>query len=617
MEHIILNWLPPASVQIPSPAHSVIKDYLGQNGIVANILYWNIKMYDYIHNFFNLGKDVDGSDLKQLLPFFMYLAIECNDYSVIEGITSYILTEKPQYHIKGREYIIKRMHKEYISLDKLIDQILLSINITDIKLVGFSSQFYQWIPALIIAKKLKKRFPEVILFVGGFGTSEEARLFLKNFTSFDFASWGEGEFSDYMLINYLKNETKHNVDNIPHLAYRNNQNIVCTKNGMSYSSLDKVEFNIDDYIHQSTGIISKEEMILPIETGRGCHWNKCHFCYLNIGYKFRRKSNQAVINEIRNKIEKYAVYNFEFLDNDLIGGDFCKFEDLLNQIMGIKASYEKFSIKMAEIITKGLSSSLVKKMKMAGFENVQIGYESPSDILLKKISKKNSFASNLLFIKWAIEYGIKVSGANVIRNLLEETKDDIIESIDNLKYLRFYISTGGFSHNYSNLAVSASSRYLIGQNYHINERKWFSTTYSYFPHNLINDEDKMSLFYDFVEKTHNPLWNTFAKIENFYINNKLKYRIIKDESGLIVYEERLNEAIISKLEFEKTSMYWEVLIKCNSCIMSIDALLEQMNQSINLNSLKEIIVDLSHEGLLYHSQHFDEIVTVINTNKIL
>ena len=134
---------------------------------------------------------------------------------------------------------------------------------------------------------------------------------------------------------------------------------------------------------------------------------------------------------------------------------------------------------------------------------------------------------------------------------------------------------------------------------------------------MINDEDKMSLFYDFVEKTHNPLWNTFAKIENFYINNKLKYRIIKDESGLIVYEERLNEAIISKLEFEKTSMYWEVLIKCNSCIMSIDALLEQMNQSINLNSLKEIIVDLSHEGLLYHSQHFDEIVTVINTNKIL
>ena len=192
-------------------------------------------MYDYIHNFFNLGKDVDGSDLKQLLPFFMYLAIECNDYSVIEGITSYILTEKPQYHIKGREYIIKRMHEEYISLDKLIDQILLSINLTDIKLVGFSSQFYQWIPALIIAKKLKKRFPEVTLFVGGFGTSEEARLFLKNFTSFDFASWGEGEFSDYMLINYLKNETKHNVDNIPHLAYRNNQNIVCTKNRMSYS----------------------------------------------------------------------------------------------------------------------------------------------------------------------------------------------------------------------------------------------------------------------------------------------------------------------------------------------------------------------------------------------
>lgn len=517
MEHIILNWLPPASVQIPSPAHSVIKDYLEQNGIVANIIYWNIKLYDYIHNFFNLGKDVDGSDLKQLLPFFMYLAIECNDYSIIEGITSYILTEKPQYYIKGREYIIKRMYDEYNSLGKLIDQIVLSINMAGIKLIGFSSQFYQWIPALIIAKKLKKRFPEVSLFVGGFGTSEEACLFLKNFTFFDFASWGEGEFSDYMLINFLKDEGNNNVNNIPHLAYRHNHNIVCTKNRMSYIPLDNVAFNIDDYIHQSIGIVSKEDMIIPIETGRGCHWNKCHFCYLNVGYKFRRKTNQEVINEIRNKIEKYAVYNFEFLDNDLIGGDFGKFEDLLNQIIGIKSSFEKFSIRMAEIITKGLSSSLIKKMKMAGFENVQIGYESPSDILLKKISKKNSFASNLLFIKWAVEYGIKVSGANVIRNLLEETKDDIIESIDNLKYLRFYISTGGFSHNYSNLAISASSRYVIGHNIQIKDRKWFSTTYSYFPHNLINDEDKMCLFYDFVEKTYDPLWNTFSKVENFYI----------------------------------------------------------------------------------------------------
>ena len=36
-------------------------------------------------------------------------------------------------------------------------------------------------------------------------------------------------------------------------------------------------------------------------------------------------------------------------------------------------------------------------MSLAGFSCVQIGYESPSDKLLAKIDKKNTFASNLLF----------------------------------------------------------------------------------------------------------------------------------------------------------------------------------------------------------------------------
>jgi radical SAM superfamily enzyme YgiQ (UPF0313 family) len=39
---------------------------------------------------------------------------------------------------------------------------------------------------------------------------------------------------------------------------------------------------------------------------------------------------------------------------------------------------------MAEIITKGLSREEFRIMSLAGFENIQIGYESPSDNLLKK-----------------------------------------------------------------------------------------------------------------------------------------------------------------------------------------------------------------------------------------
>jgi len=80
---------------------------------------------------------------------------------------------------------------------------------------------------------------------------------------------------------------------------------------------------------------------------------------------------------------------------------------------------------LAEIITRGIDFETIKKMHIAGFFHVQIGYESPSDTLLYKIDKKNSFASNLFFIKWAHELNINVGGMNVLRGLLEENLEDI------------------------------------------------------------------------------------------------------------------------------------------------------------------------------------------------
>ena len=38
--------------------------------------------------------------------------------------------------------------------------------------------------------------------------------------------------------------------------------------------------------------------MIPIEGARGCHWNRCHFCFLNQGYKYRRKSAEVIKEEI-------------------------------------------------------------------------------------------------------------------------------------------------------------------------------------------------------------------------------------------------------------------------------------------------------------------------------
>lgn len=88
-------------------------------------------------------------------------------------------------------------------------------------------------------------------------------------------------------------------------------------------------------------------------------------------------------------------------------------------------------------------------MSLANFESVQIGYESPSDKILTSISKKNTVASNLFFIKWAIKFGIHLNGVNILRNLLEEDEEGIKEGINNLYYMRFYLSSKELYHNLS------------------------------------------------------------------------------------------------------------------------------------------------------------------------
>lgn len=64
--------------------------------------------------------------------------------------------------------------------------------------------------------------------------------------------------------------------------------------------------------------------------------------FLNTGYKSRSKSSDVIINEIRTYIKAYGVKRFLFLDNDIIGGDHYRFNDLLDGLIKIREDYNDF-----------------------------------------------------------------------------------------------------------------------------------------------------------------------------------------------------------------------------------------------------------------------------------
>ena len=76
------------------------------------------------------------------------------------------------------------------------------------------------------------------------------------------------------------------------------------------------------------------------------------------------------------------------------------------------------------------------------------------------MNKSNNFSNNLFFVKYSLKFEIDPL-VNIIIGLINETKDDIQESIDNLHFLRFFYNKKETSlyHDYVTLVISRMSKY--------------------------------------------------------------------------------------------------------------------------------------------------------------
>lgn len=618
MKHVILNWMPPANSNWPSPAMSVLKSYLTHHQYDVEIEYWNLKLAK-LESDFKFGIVKKYRIEQNLLLLLNYLAIYKKDQSSYNRVRAELQALAPQYTNVSKNFYDEHMHLYAKKVYDLIDDTIKAYDFSKILFWGFEANIYQWIASSIIADKIKEYYPSAIIVIGGIPTANAAHAYLENFTQFDIALWGEGEASLCHLAAIIKAKRFDELCTIGNIAYRNNGNIQMSKipnNNYVELSDPSMRFDYSDYYDclKKYDLLQKD-ISLPFEGSRSCHWKKCHFCYLNTGYKFRAKPASALCDEIEDAIKKYNTYNIHFVDNDIVINDFKRFNELLDGLILIRQKYPQFNIDAAEIITKNFTANYIKKMALAGFKNIQIGYESPSNNLLKKIDKKNTFASNLLFIKFAKKYGIKIVGANIIQSLYEETDDDIIESINNIHYLRFFYANGYFKHSYSNLAIAESSPYYQNKSIPINESVSIDSVALFLPKHYITDNTKFSLLEYTVINT-NILWNTFTDVDYYYTQHSYTYNFIENDR-LVEYIEYYDEVEINRIEFDKNSTEWLILKYINEQVVSLDFLCEIKDLNMSKNEIIHIIDELYTERLIFHNVDYSEIVAIVDIEQII
>jgi radical SAM superfamily enzyme YgiQ (UPF0313 family) len=621
MKKIILNWMPPALDYIPSPSMSVLKQYLVSNGFDVDVIYWNLLLSKLLKGFV-WTEDLADKDMLSMYLLFNYLSIAYNDESAYKYIKTNLKSIKPQYIATSYDFFDQHMKKYSNLFEDAVNYHLSTIRWEDILFIGMSVNLYQWVASSIIAKKIKDRNPDLPVIIGGIGTKESAISYINNFSQFDIAIWGEGENSLLEVANQLKCG-KYDFKNCSGVVYRNGRNILVSENkNRQYADLgsNDIQPDFSDYFRfKKSNNMDNIETKIPIEGGRGCHWNRCHFCFLNTGYKYRQKPIDILLNEIKLSIQRFNIYQFNFLDNDVIGRDKNQFHKLLSALIELKKQYPDFAITLAEIITNGINEQVIKDMVLAGFEYVQIGYESPSNELLKKIDKKNSFLSNLLFIKFANYYGITVGGANIIKGLFEETEDDIHEAIDNIHFLRFFLKINHFYHKLTPLGMFHSSKYYNKVADEV--PKWnFHIIKSFIPKNYIKKEnDNLTILLGGNLLQDNYLWQIFEKIEKHYLQNNYTYQIIGN-GNTILYKEFFNSKVINELEFERDSKEWLILENVNSEVKSFDTVFSDINKKstpATSEEFFEIIDVLEKENLLFCSKDKQTMVSIINTNSII
>lgn len=613
--------MPPASINWPSPAMSILKGYLSFYNYDVEVEYWNLRFEELQSGFTWNSQDDTSDNASDIYLFYNYLAVFKNDHGAYEKVKAVLKSICPQYINVSENFYDEHMVTYAKKVNDFFDKIIGAYDFSNVLYFGLEANLYQWICSSIVAEKIKQFCPSSIIVVGGIGTKNTAVAFLKNFPQFDIAMWGEGESPLLQLTNVIRDQKFEQLSEVGNIAYRDKNDIVISKfPNKNYIDLSDASMRPDfsDFFRQAQELhVPLKNLNIPFEGSRSCHWKKCHFCYLNNGYKFRAKLPDVLYNEMIETIEKYGVYSAVFLDNDLIINDFHRFDELLDYFIKIRKKHPQFCINSAEVVTKGLNAHHIKKMALAGFKYIQIGYESASDNLLRKINKKNTFSSNLLFIKFAQKYRIGVVGANIIRYLYEETDDDIVESICNLHYLRFYYANEFFKHSLARLAVAESSPYYrkgIAQNIELLEIDYVAL---FLPDGYILNDTKFSLF-EYTRPDHNTLWDRFQVMEHHYTKHNYTYNFFGN-NDIVEYVEYYDGIEINRLEFEKNSLEWSVLTLTNKEVLSVETLLEkcQTAHDVNHESIIECIDALCSERLIFHNSDYSENVAVVDVDRIL
>jgi len=352
----------------------------------------------------------------------------------------------------------------------------LAKQVTDADVIGITGMVTEYVEVVrlgVLVRQINSRAK--IILGGALATTWTERVLISS--KADFAVMGEGEEVVVNLLTAL--ESSRDFNNIKGIAYRTGDKIVINPREEPIANPDDIQFparhllDMGSYVDKFFRLYDKELRNVKgttLYSSRGCPF-ACSFCFTGMwGHKWRGRSPDSMIAEIKQLQNDYGYNGFSFYDDNFVVDkkrvfEFCR-----------KVKEQNLKIYW---ICNGrvdlMTEEMIKAMYDAGCRGIAYGIESGNQEIVNSIEKGITLDQVERVTKLTEDAGIKVIGLFML-GMLGETKETIKQTIEfarklNLSFYCFALTVPLYGTKLYELAESRgliSSKEQQDWNFHAN-----------------------------------------------------------------------------------------------------------------------------------------------------
>lgn len=321
------------------------------------------------------------------------------------------------------------IHKEY-------DVVVMGCIVTAYKKI-------KWLTEII---KIHKNVPIII----GNSVADSVPEILLGNSKADVAVVGEGDITDIEVLKVL--ESNGDLSTVKGIYYKKDGKILSTPKREAIKDLDTLPFvnwalfDIETYLEKSNIQTNEpypmpydEIRAMPVSTARGCAFN-CTFCYhVFKNDKYRVRSAENILEEVKELKLKYGVNYINFFD-ELTFYSIKQCEDFVDKMIEMDLGVYWTAPCRADLF-KEEHLHIAKKLKIAGCVGLGYSLESANEAILQSMNKKISKDDFIRQTKILQEAGLS-TWTSIVIGYPEESEETLTQTFDCCYEANIYPSTG-------------------------------------------------------------------------------------------------------------------------------------------------------------------------------